>query len=257
MRRAALAIPVVAALGACDYERPQPYSPPPAPDIAAPAPDVTAPDVTAPAPDVTPPGPDVAWTPPSTTPATPGEAEAHPLEPPAPLPPAPTRGRRRMDVTQLDLAFSDVLGGITWTATVNGREVNQFQALSETLGMPDFLDTTFEDLAATSLFAKFLADASRKACADRVAADLAAPGSAILFGALSPNDTPDTAPDATTAQLSSLLLRFHGKAFAPDSAELGEWRWLLAASYQHTESMATAWQAVCVALLSHPDFYTY
>ncbi len=256
MRRVALTFPVTFLMGAgllaCDYERPMPYMPPaPTPDVSEPA----APDVGPPAPDLGSPEPE--WTPPATAPAAPGEAEAHGLDPVAPLPPAPPRGRRRMDVTQLDRAFSDVLGGITWTATVNGVEVNQFQALSETLGMPDFLDTTFEDLAATSLFAKFLADASRKACADRIAADLAAPAEAVLLGPLGLGDTPASAADATRMQLQALLLRFHGKALGHSSPELGEWQWLLAASYQHTESMATAWQAVCVALLSHPDFYTY
>jgi hypothetical protein len=189
--------------------------------------------------------------------------EAALAEAPPPAPPG-TRPRRRMDVDMLDRAFRDVLGGLTWTVVSGSTRTDQFPLLAETLGKPNYIDTTIEDLNTTPLFAKFLGDGARKACADRVAADLAllatpSPSGAgpVLFGPLGLSDSPATASAALDAQLEALLLRFHGRALRADAPGFEEWRWLLASSYQLTGRMDTAWQAVCVALLTHPDFYTY
>jgi hypothetical protein len=284
------------ATAACDPADPAP-APAPAAD-ASPEPDATpAPseDVTpAPSEDVTPAPPedatpappedaspelppapeDTAATPPEAPPSEPawqhpghagvdlGPSEAVALaDAPPPAPPG-TRPRRRMDVDMLDRAFRDVLGGLTWTVVSGSTRTDQFPLLAETLGKPNYIDTTIEDLNTTPLFAKFLGDAARKACADRVSADLAllrspSASQAVLFGSLRLEDTPATASAALDARLEALLLRFHGRVLRPDAPGFEEWRWLLASSYQLTDRMDTAWQAVCVALLTHPDFYTY
>jgi hypothetical protein len=222
-----------------------------------PEPDTTAPD------SVPEPSPEPAWQHPGSAPVNLGPTEDAPLA--EPTPPG-TRPRRRVDIDMLDRAFRDVLGGLTWTVTTGSNRVDQFPLLAETLGKPNYIDTTLEDLNPTALFAKFLGDGARKACADRVAVDVSAltaratdPATAppaILFGPLGLDDTPATAAIALDAQLSALLLRFHGRVLRPEAPGFEEWRWLLASSHQLTGRMDTAWQAVCVALLTHPDFYT-
>jgi hypothetical protein len=241
---------------------------PPAPDVAAPpAPDTSEPpgDLPPAEPDAAEPSlaPDATWLHPGHVSLEVGGAEEAPLAEPVPPAPPGTRPRRRLDIPMLDAAFKDALGGITWTVTSGSTTTNQWTLLAETLGVPNFIDTTIEDLNPTPLFTKFLGDGARKACGDRVAADksaLVAGASAtsrpVLFGPLGLTDTPASAPEATDAQLSALLLRFHGRRLAPDAPGFDEWRWLLASSHQLTASMETAWQAVCVALLTHPDFYT-
>jgi hypothetical protein len=276
-----------AVVSGCDYQNAAPGQTTetpdvrvePGPDLESPPPEdtATAPNDTASPPPVdvvTPPAPDAGpteppWQHPPIVGVETGTGEEAPLDPLAPVPEPRGRGRQRMDIDQLDAAFARVLDGITWTMRVGNSDVNQFQALSETLGKPDFLDTTFEDLAPTTLFQKFLNDGARKACADRVTADLALmgpegapvePGAAllpVLFGTLGASDTLANAPERIEQQLSALLLRFHGHRMGPGDAGFAEWRWLFESSLQLTGSTATAWRATCVALLTHPDFYTY
>lgn len=267
---------------ACDYDKAAPgraenadVAVVPEQDTSAPAPDTSAPSsdttVTPPAPDAgspAPPDSSEPWQHPPIVGVQTGTGEEAPLDPMAPPAELRTRSRQRMDINQLDTAFSTVLDGITWTMRVGSNDLNQFTVLSETLGVPDFLDTTFEDLGPTSLFQKFLGDAARKACADRITADLAllgpdgapnanAPKTPVLFGELGTSDTIANAADRVEQQISALLLRFHGRRIGRGDGSFSEWRWLHESSTQLTGSATQAWQAVCVALLTHPDFYTY
>lgn len=227
-----------------------------APDTA---PDTSASADTTPGPDTNPPP---EWQHPEVIGVELGKGEDAPLDPLAPPPEVKPRGRARLDIDQLDLAFQTALGGITWTRRVGNADVNQFKALSETLGVPDFIDTTVEDLAATPLFSKFLGDAARKACSDRLTADLAATPAAGTRVLLGPVPAYATLADpnqvgAIENQISTLILRFHGHVLRPGDAGFAEWRWLFESSTQLAGTPTTAWQAMCVALITHPDFYTY
>ena len=242
-----------------DTSSPTPDTSSPTPDTSTPTPDTTSPDTTLPDP----------WVHPVVVGVDEGTTEDAPLDPLAPVPEVAPRGRQRMNIEQVDKAFQTVLDGITWTLRVGNTDVNQFQVLSETLGVPDFIDTTVEDLAPTPLFTKFLNDAARKACSDRIAADLLLANQdpattngrrPVLFGTLSPDLTLATSPEAAAAieaQISSLLLRFHGRTLSADKPGFSEWRWLFESSTQLTGTPSIAWQAMCVALITHPDFYTY
>jgi hypothetical protein len=183
----------------------------------------------------------------------------HPdLLPPPPAPPvveAPSRSRRRMDLDQLNEAYLASTGGITWTE--NG--VNQWVALAATLGRPDFLTTTDEDLSPSPMFEKFLGDAARKVCSDLFARELASPPDArVFFVDVAPDETSTRAGERLDENLTRLLLRFHGRdTRAPGTqGALDGWRWLFV-SAERLEGPRAAWNAVCVALLQHPDFYTY
>ncbi|MCA9540469.1 MAG: hypothetical protein KC620_16330, partial [Myxococcales bacterium] len=188
------------------------------------------------------------------------------------------RPRRRLDIDQLATAMKQVSGGIGWTERRGNRDVDLFEELSSTLGKPDYVQNTEEDLEPTILFQKFLDDASRSVCARLLEADLDAlaeeagiaageidptaegfvpPRERVLLRHVDPNKTIAEDPAAVDANLRWLLLRFHGKAIAPDDdVSLANWRWLVK-SGAHVTEPATAWLGVCVALFTHPDFYSY
>lgn len=182
----------------------------------------------------------------------------------------PWRSRRRMDVEQLDRSIRAVTGGIGWeTWRRNGElwevNVNQFERFSDALGVPDYINGTNEDLAVSLLFMKFLDDAARNVCrrlADREAGR-GQPHDGEPQGIFAPVDLgADEAPsqDEVDQSLSSLLLRFHGRQVPVGSDELRPWRELharVAATEAASTTPRRAWEGLCVALVTHPDFFTY
>ena len=169
----------------------------------------------------------------------------------------PARARQRLNIDQLSASLERITGGVNWVA----GEATLWEILSATLGRPDYIQTTQEDLLPSALFHKFLDDAARQICADLVSADLLwaageGQGAPHLLVYVDPADALGD-DEATSENLSHLLLAFHGRRVAPGSPELVQWRWLVdtvgAASSEPTE----AWNAVCVALITHPNFYSY
>ena len=73
----------------------------------------------------------------------------------------------------------------------------------------------------------------------------------------SATDTIDSNPDGVEANLVALLLRYHGRRHEPGSDELNAWRWLFESATHVSGDPVAAWRAVCVGLITHPDFYTY
>lgn len=171
------------------------------------------------------------------------------------------RERRRMDLDQLSSAFRTVSGGIGWTEMRNGAEVDLFQSIASTLGKPDFINRTTEDLDPSAMFQKFLGDAARTVCAKIVDRDAALPvdkaADRALLGALSPTDSFDTAPTKVEANLGRLLTRFHGRPMTSETPDFHRWRWLYQSVERQSQSPNEGWRAVCIALYTHPDFYTY
>jgi len=174
----------------------------------------------------------------------------------APLPEAPWASRRRMTVDQLNASIRAVTGGIGWE---DGNGNDLFEELSGTLGKPDFIDSTMEDLTVSLLFQKFLGDAARDVCTQLSDREID-PGSTadpVLFLHAGLEDTVETNPAGIDQNLQALLLRFHGQSVPLDSERLNPWRWLFTSSVHVTGDPVVAWRAVCVGLLTHPDFYSY
>lgn len=185
------------------------------------------------------------------------------------------RPRRRLNIDQLNDAMVRASGGIAWTDLVRNEEVNQFDVLARTLGKPDYIQNTEEELEPTILFQKFLGDAARSVCAKMLERDLAVveveqeyalrpfedppedlPQKTLLMH-VTPEDTIDNNPEAVDANLRAMLMRFHGRVVADDDgAALANWRWLLKSS-RHVAEPAQAWNAMCIALFTHPDFYSF
>ena len=163
-----------------------------------------------------------------------------------------------MSIAQLSAALTHVTGGIGWTEVTGGEEVSLFETFSATLGVPDYIEHTMEDRSASALFHKFLDEAARYACGVLVERELSeGPVERYLMVHADPSDTLQSAPDAIDANLRYLLLRYHGHKLSHDAAVLNTWRWLFESVSHVTESSPLAWRAVCIALVSHPDFYSY
>jgi hypothetical protein len=163
------------------------------------------------------------------------------------------RPRRRMNVDQLARAIEDVTGH-PWSED----DVALFDRLSGTLGKPEFLDSTEEDLTPGLLFQKFLDDAAKQTCRKRATDDGALPpGERLFIHPADPAADPRTDPDATRQTLQRALLRFHGRVVPDDHPDLARWQWLVETVYDRTGTGIVAWRAVCVGLITHPDFYSY
>ncbi len=170
---------------------------------------------------------------------------------------APMRPRRRMNIDQLDAAMLQVSGGIKWTEP--NRDVSLFQTLSATLGKPNYIQITTEDLEPSALFQKFLDDAARSVCVRIVERDLEMANRAdrVLLRHVGRNDTIASNTAGVDDNLQYLLQRWHGRVAAVDAPELAGWRWLFeSATFVSGESL-DGWNAVCVGLFVSPDFYTY
>jgi len=168
------------------------------------------------------------------------------------------RARRRMDVVQLDASMRVVSNGIGWTEIDgDGQEVNLFEALSATLGVPDFVGRTSEDRTASVVFEKFLGDASRSVCSAMVGREMSGPTERVLMRHVSDEDDWETNPAAVETNMRYLLLRFHGTNYGPGDPGLEAWTWLFRSSMHDGSSPPLAWHTLCVALFTHPDFYSY
>ena len=169
------------------------------------------------------------------------------------------RPLRRMDLDQLADSIEVVTGGVRWVTVEGGRDVDLFERYSKTLGKPDFVDSNTEDLEASVLFQKFLNDAAHDVCTDLMERELSAPSDErVFFVHAEPEATPESAPEAVANNLSMLLLRYHAKQIVIDDARLQPWLWLMNSVLHVTEDDALqAWGSVCVALIVHPDFYSY
>jgi hypothetical protein len=72
-----------------------------------------------------------------------------------------------------------------------------------------------------------------------------------------PQDQIEDAPDAIEENLRALLLRYHGHVLPVGSNELSPWMWLFESTQHTSGDPVAAWRAVCVGLMTHPDFYSY
>ena len=126
--------------------------------------------------------------------------------------------------------------------------------------MPDWYVLVSEDLRPSSSFIKFLRDAAIEICLplvqDETDPNVVAPEDRVFLvhadPALAPADD-----QATRANAAYLLLRYHGRREALDSGEVDQWVQLVTRVATDTGSTTEAWQAMCIALITHPRFYSY
>jgi len=168
------------------------------------------------------------------------------------------RARQRMTIDQLSQTLDHVTGGIGWAEMQGGQPIDLFETFAATLGVPDYIETTQEDLSASALFHKFLDEAARYACSELVDRETSGePIEAHLMVHTSPEATLAGAPDAIDKNLRYLLLRYHGRKVVGDAPALNGWRWLFESVSHVSGDPAIGWRSVCIGLISHPDFYSF
>ena len=167
------------------------------------------------------------------------------------------RSVRRMDIDQLAASVERATGGIRWTEQRDGKTVDLFEELAPTLGKPDYLQSTDEDLTPSLLFQKFLDDAAISVCGELMEREAASPASPVFLVSVQPTDTFDSAPDAVEENLRAALLRFHGRKLKAGDPQLEPWTWLFRSATEASGDPLTGWNTVCIGLLTHPDFYSY
>lgn len=171
---------------------------------------------------------------------------------------------QRLTVRQLAQSMPVVLGGNTWMV----GSAQGFNARSATLGEADYLGTVDENLEASTLYQKFMGDAARDGCTRTANADAAlAAGSRVLMRFTGLTDTVTSNASGVDANLRYLKLRFHGvKVNATDTTSIGALRTVFTDAVRGAQGTATTasqvhvkegWRAVCVALLTAPEYHLY
>ena len=183
------------------------------------------------------------------TPSHWGNAQTAELRTPV-EPVEPGRARRRMNLDQLEAAFLHVSDGLNWTERRNNQDVSLFQT-SATLGKPDFIQVTNEVLEPTALFQKFWTMRLGKCAKKMIERDQSLrDGVTVLL----PRDRDEMGPEE---RVQALVKRFHNRILASESRDLAQWMWFLDTALRVTDNRSEAWHAMCVALFTHPDFYSY
>ncbi len=179
-----------------------------------------------------------------TTPDDRGDARIEPLP--------PGKATRRLTIMQLENSIPRLFGGDTWTFTnQQGQTFQLFEALGPTLGEADYVRTTSHNVEPTALFSKFMDDMASDLCAKAIARDATNPPVAERLVV--------RYPENVDQNLRFMLLKFHNVYVPPEStADLEELRRLyevVVADAAHSES--DGWFAVCVALVTSPEFMAY
>lgn len=160
------------------------------------------------------------------------------------------RAARRLSVAQIEASIVTLFDGITWD---NGAATNprvMFELLARTLGVPDYLQLTGEDLSATPLFAKFMDDMAGQVCRKAVEHDAAESNVARRVLVPYPADVDRT--------LRFIRLKLHA-IYVPDGSteSIAELRRLYDEILADTVDSTQAWIGVCVAALTAPEMMTY
>lgn len=190
----------------------------------------------------------------------PPDVSAEPADQVDVTPEPSTDGRkwRRMNMDQVKASLEKISGGIGWVEDDGDGPYDVFDRLAGSLGKPDFLNSNVEDLEPLMLFQKFLDDAATSVCHKWIERERTQPAqNRILLYHVDFTDTPESAPAEIEANMRRALLRFHGKPIPEGDPMLQPWLTLLSTIHQGTSDMGIAWRGTCVALFTHPDFYTY
>ena len=156
---------------------------------------------------------------------------------------------RRMSVDQVKASVEYLFPGITWTGS--SRTVrNEFQRLSRTLGKADYINLTRNMIEPNMLFMKYMDDMAGQVCKKAIAHDQGEPTEAKRMFVRYPKDI--------DKNLRFVRLKFHG-IYVPETstASITGLAKLYSDILAATRDSKRAWEGVCVAVLTAPEFFAY
>ncbi|HEY0882365.1 MAG TPA: hypothetical protein VGD87_12570, partial [Archangium sp.] len=134
-------------------------------------------------------------------------------------------------------------------------------------GEPDYINVVDENLEASTLYQKFMGDMARDGCTRTANADGAlAQNNRVLMRFVGLTDTVTSNRAGVDSNLRYLKLRFHGVKVAPtDTASLDKLRTVFDSAVRGVAGTNTptaahvkeGWRAVCVALITAPEYHLY
>jgi hypothetical protein len=162
----------------------------------------------------------------------------------------------RLTIDQVSASFDTVLGQ-HWIVTTPGGDRVAIAELASSMGAADYYQRVSEDLEPNLLFNKLLLEGALTACADAVDADATvAAADRHIMRRVEATDTLATSRTRIVDNLRDMKLRFHGQRMDP-TGETGLERYLTlfqATSTADGTTPADGWRAVCVALVTEPEF---
>ena len=189
-----------------------------------------------------------------------------PDHPPIDVPPT-SRGPRRLDVDQLMATVNAVAnpetpnpdaGPVTWGYSTS-------TSMLKTMGKPDFIYVTDEDLTPSTLYMKFAGDIANDVCGKMVSS---VHRGEVIMKDVAATDTLESNPTAVKAHMRWLYLKFFGR-YVPDSDDTTIQPLLTVfdsvvtaqkspdAGMSTTNAVVEGWRAVCIAAFTSPDFHLY
>lgn len=142
--------------------------------------------------------------------------------------------------------------------TVTGQPWPLYEQYAGAMGQADFAEITDEGRELSVTFDKFVHDAALHSCAAAIAADGdgSDAGTIMRWVSVSERDLVKI-----RRNLDYLMLRFLGQEMGDDDTRVEPWMDLLTAEPDEgeldDELMRERWTAVCIGLVTHPDFMTY
>lgn len=142
--------------------------------------------------------------------------------------------------------------------TVTGQPWPLFDEYAGAMGRADFAEITDEGRELSVTFDKFVHDAALHSCAAAIAADLESPGAGTIMRWVAISERDEV---KVRRNLDYMMLRFLGQEMRSEDPRTEPWMKLLLASPSAGELddalMRERWTAVCMGLVTHPDFVTY
>ena len=170
------------------------------------------------------------------------------------LPPPNHRTRIRMNLDQLQTSLKQLMGGMEW-----GQSYQKiWPQRASMLGVPDYMISLSEESNTNMLFNKTLGDAARDLCPaflDQEAQK--APEERLFLLDVEPTDTYDNNPDGVASNVQRMILLYHGQYLDQETPQFEPWLNFITNAMSVAEDPLDAWSALCVALISHPEFQSY
>jgi len=175
----------------------------------------------------------------------------------------PIRHLRRVSVDQLARIIPTVTGGLRWVEDFGAGPVDILELLAPTLGAPDYRGVTVESLEPNLLMSKFLSDGAQRVCLAWVQRDRSAEpaGRTLVRHAAPETEWGSLDAQQMRANLARLLLRFF--AYTAEPAEGNPRVEALASLFESVVAVSPddpagdGWLAVCLALMTDPEFTLY